>query len=84
MDKFNQLRAKLKALSMGHGSDRRPGADCILEKTLEELASIESAVHTLCREVASLSIDHHSKAYATTPEFDQMCEALGVQIPEIR
>lgn len=83
MEKFALIRAKLNAVRMGHGMDRTPPAECLLEDTLKELEKLEADFHTLCREVASLSIDHHSKAFATSHEFDQMCDRRGVEFPEI-
>ena len=52
-----------------------------LRDTLDALEQLEVDFHTLCREVASLSIDHFSKAYATSPEFDQMLDRRGVVLP---
>lgn len=52
-----------------------------LRETLDALVQLEADFHTLCREVASLSIDHFSKAYATSPEFDQMLDRRGVVLP---
>jgi hypothetical protein len=54
-----------------------------LRDTLDALVQLEADLHTLCREVASLSIDHFSKAYATSPEFDQMMDRRGVVLPDL-
>lgn len=83
MNPFALIRAKLQAIRMGHGTDRRPAAECLLEDTLKELEALEADLHTLCREIASLSINHHSKAYATSHEFDKMLDRRGVVLPEI-
>lgn len=63
-----------------HGTD--PNRD-LLVMTLFLLDELEADFHTLCREVASLSIDHMSKSYATTPEFDAMLDRRGVVLPVI-
>lgn len=54
-----------------------------LRDTLDALVRLEEDLHTLCREIASLSIDHFSKAYSTTPEFDAMVDRRGVVLPLI-
>lgn len=61
------------------------GTDCRQElyETLEELIRFEADFATLCREVASLSVDHNIKSFALSPEFDRMMDARGIELPEI-
>jgi hypothetical protein len=72
---FDEIRERL--LNM-HPTLPSRGA---LIDTLTLLAEMEADFHTLCLEVASLSIDHMSKSYATTPEFDRMLDRRGVVLP---
>jgi hypothetical protein len=83
MEKFKQIRAKLYALRMGHGTDRRPPEEHLLEDTLKELEALEADFRTICREVAILSTDYHSKTYATSREFDEACDRRGVVLPDL-
>lgn len=84
-DTFQELREALDSLTFGN--EYRPSVAIILkhilDQTVAELERREADFHTLCREVASLSIDHFSKQYATSPEFDRMLDRRGVVLPEI-
>lgn len=81
MTAFQEIQAKLLKAKVDLNGGPVPSAAEIIDEMLAELASLEADFHTLCREVASLSIDHFSKAYATTPEFDQMLDRRGVVLP---
>lgn len=59
--------------------------DCRQElfETLEELIRFESDFATLCREVASISIDHGTKSFVLSSDFERMLESRRIELPEI-
>lgn len=73
---FHEIRHTL-------GSYASTNCEVQLMDTLEALDQLEADFAALCREVASLSIDHNTKKFTLSSEFDQMAERRGIELPEI-